>query len=102
MCIRDSFEAGTAITKHVDNPKIGDVIISITLKGDAEVSFRPATNRAIVITITEQEGGGYAMFNAARRHPTTHEVLAGPTGRIAITLRYRWVANNSPEFTTFY
>ena len=71
--------------KHWDNPLLGDCIVTLTVCGGGTVTLHHQDGSRTVGTVTPLTY--YAIFGEDLK-PAEHEVVAGPSGRVSVTLRF--------------
>lgn len=82
------FSRGFGRGLHVDGDHLGDLILSVTLRGDCQIVVEhPASSRRPA-QFAQRAGDFYAIWGASRESPNRHAVKAGTMPRTSVTLRY--------------
>jgi alkylated DNA repair dioxygenase AlkB len=86
QCIATHYPSGAGIGRHTDADRFGDVIIAISLGGNAKLRFRPDGAAQDTYELIVAPGSLYVMQGPARWN-YQHQVLPVKTDRYSLTFR---------------
>lgn len=73
---------------HIDREHLGDLILTVTLRGDCHICVEQPSDRTRHLRFCQRPSDFYAIWSDYRNFPNRHAVISGHQPRVSITLRF--------------